>query len=85
MIADPQDPPSRVLLANLEKDSKKTATVPKLLPEQLTSFVSLWLFTQWGIDLISSLPMQKGKTKFAVIAVDYFMKCPEAEPLAKIT
>ncbi|KAK1404554.1 hypothetical protein POM88_004159 [Heracleum sosnowskyi] len=39
----------------------------------------------WGIDLIGELPKAKGSVKYAVVAVDYFTKWAEAEPLATIT
>ncbi|XP_058092428.1 uncharacterized protein LOC131238850 [Magnolia sinica] len=47
--------------------------------------VGHWPFAQWGIDIIDPLPTGKGQTKFAIVAVDYFTKWVEAEPLAKIT
>ncbi|XP_074326869.1 uncharacterized protein LOC141664814 [Apium graveolens] len=51
----------------------------------LTSMVSPWPFVMWGIDLIGELPKAKGDVKYAVVAVDYFIKCVEAMPLATIT
>ncbi|XP_074327263.1 uncharacterized protein LOC141665182 [Apium graveolens] len=39
----------------------------------------------WGIDLIGELPKARGGVKYAVVAVDYFTKWVEAEPLATIT
>ena len=39
----------------------------------------------WGIDLIGSLPMGKGGVRYTVVAIDYFTKWVEAEPLATIT
>ncbi|XP_074374821.1 uncharacterized protein LOC141715244 [Apium graveolens] len=38
-----------------------------------------------GIDLIGDLPKAKGGVKYAVVAVDYFTKWAEVEPLATIT
>ncbi|XP_063942182.1 uncharacterized protein LOC135149932 [Daucus carota subsp. sativus] len=38
-----------------------------------------------GADLIGELPKGKGGVKYAVVAVDYFTKWAEAEPLASIT
>ncbi|MGV7994897.1 integrase catalytic domain-containing protein, partial [Mycobacterium kansasii] len=40
---------------------------------------------QWGIDIIGPLPTGKRQVKFAIVAVDYFTKWAEAEPVAKIT
>lgn len=51
----------------------------------LTSLTSPWPFAMWGIDLIGELPKGKGGVKYAVVAVDYFTKWAEAEPLASIT
>ena len=53
--------------------------------EQQTPILSTWPFVQWGFDLVGPLPMAKGQVKFTVIAVDYFTKWAEAEPLATIT
>jgi len=47
--------------------------------------VSPWPFAIWGIDLIGPLPVGKSGFKFAIVAVDYFTKWAEAEPLATIT
>lgn len=53
-------------------------------PEPLTTMASPWPFTQWGLDLIRPMPEGNGLTKLAIIAVDYFTKWAEAEPLATI-
>lgn len=47
--------------------------------------ISPWPFVVWGIDIIGSLPLAKGGAKYAIVAVDYFTKWAEAEPLATIT
>ena len=46
---------------------------------------SPWPFAVWGIDLIGALPIGKGGVHYAVMAIDYFTKWAEAEPLAIIT
>ena len=46
---------------------------------------SPWPFAVWRIDLIDSLPNGKGGVKYVIVAVDYFTKWTEAEPLASIT
>ena len=57
-----------------------------LLPsEPLTSITSPWPFQQWGSDILGPLPIGKGQCKFIIIAMDYFTKWAEAEPLATIT
>ncbi|XP_019199956.1 PREDICTED: uncharacterized protein LOC109193556 [Ipomoea nil] len=42
-------------------------------------------FAKWGIDLLGPLPVAPGGLKFCVVAIDYFTKWVEAEPLASIT
>ncbi|XP_004301611.1 PREDICTED: uncharacterized protein LOC101300632 [Fragaria vesca subsp. vesca] len=42
-------------------------------------------FTQWGLDLIGILPTAPGQFKYMIVAVDYYMKWVEVEPLGKIT
>ncbi|KAK0578706.1 hypothetical protein LWI29_014874 [Acer saccharum] len=39
----------------------------------------------WGIDLIGLMPTSTGGAKHAIVAVDYFTKWVEAEPLVHIT
>ena len=52
-------------------------------PEKV--MVSPWPFAMWGINIIGSLPISKGGARYAIVAVDYFTKWAEAEPLATIT
>ena len=44
-----------------------------------------WPLRIWGIDLIGSLPAGKGGVCYAVVAIDYFTKWVEAEPLVTTT
>ncbi|KAK0594152.1 hypothetical protein LWI29_003803 [Acer saccharum] len=46
---------------------------------------SPWPFAMWGIDLIGPMPTVTGGAKHAIVAVDYFTKWVEAEPLVHIT
>ena len=57
----------------------------KCSTEQHTPILSPWRFAQWGINTVRPLPMARGQVRFAVVAVDYFTKWAEAEPLAIIT
>ncbi|XP_074336120.1 uncharacterized protein LOC141673283 [Apium graveolens] len=43
----------------------------------LTSMMSPWSFSMWGIDLIRDLPKGKGHVKYAVVAVDYLPNGPK--------
>ena len=61
------------------------AKISRLPSEPLTSITSPWPFQQWGLDILGSLPIGKGQCKFIIVAVDYFTKWAEAEPLATIT
>ncbi|KAL0462652.1 UNVERIFIED_CONTAM: hypothetical protein Slati_0152800 [Sesamum latifolium] len=53
--------------------------------EPLTTMLSPCPFRQWGIDIIGPFPLAAGQRKFLLVAVDYFTKGVEAEPLARIT
>ena len=59
--------------------------ISHLPSEPLTSITSPWAFQQWGLDILGPLPLGKGQCKFIIVAVDYFTKWAEAEPLATIT
>ena len=61
------------------------AKISRLPSEPLTSITSPWPFQQWGLDILGPLPIGKGQCKFIIVAVDYFTKWAEAEPLATIT
>lgn len=42
-------------------------------------------FAQWGIDIMGPFDKTSGQRLFLVVAVDYFTKWLEAEPLTRIT
>ncbi|XP_075480490.1 uncharacterized protein LOC142521149 [Primulina tabacum] len=42
-------------------------------------------FDQWDMDIVGPFPVARAQKKFLLVAVDYFSKWVEAEPLAKIT
>ena len=63
---------------------QRLAKYTKLPPSELTMISSPRPFV-WGIDSIGALPTSKYQAKHAVVAVDYFTKWAEAEPLARIT
>ncbi|KAL0434404.1 UNVERIFIED_CONTAM: Polyprotein P3 [Sesamum latifolium] len=41
-------------------------------------------FDMWGMDIVEKLPHATGQREYLIVAVDYFTKWVEAEPLAKI-
>ena len=63
---------------------QRHANYPQQSPNELVSMTSPWPFTVWGIELIGALPTGRGGAKYAVVAVDYFTKWVEAEPLVNI-
>ena len=66
------------------KICQEHAKISRLPSEPLMSITSPWPFQQWGLDILGPLPHGKGQCKF-IVAVDYFTKWAEAEPLATIT
>ena len=67
------------------KICQEHAKISHLPSEPLTSVTSPWPFQQWGLDILGPLPIGKGQCKFIIVAVDYFTKWAEADPLATIT
>ncbi|XP_073137071.1 uncharacterized protein [Henckelia pumila] len=53
--------------------------------EYMKAVVAACPFDQWGMDIVGPFPVSTGQRKFLLVAVDYFSKWVEAEPLAKIT
>ena len=54
-------------------------------PEVMVPMMAPWLFVQWGLDIMGPFPIGRQQLKFLVVAIDYFTKWVEAEPLATIT
>ena len=67
------------------KVDQEHAKISHLPSEPLLSVTSPWPFQQWGLDILGPLPIGRGQCKFIVVAVDYFTKWAEVEPLATIT
>ncbi|XP_022888952.1 uncharacterized protein LOC111404368 [Olea europaea var. sylvestris] len=42
-------------------------------------------FEQWGVDILGPFSLARGQLKFVAVAVEYFTKWVEAEPLATIS
>ena len=53
--------------------------------EQLSSFVALWPFTQWELDILVLFPLANAQKKFLIVAYEYFTKWVEAEVVTTIT
>ena len=53
--------------------------------EELKSIYSPWPFHTWGIDILGPFPLAIRQMKYLVVAIEYFTKWIEAEPVAQIT
>ncbi|GAU35398.1 hypothetical protein TSUD_160490 [Trifolium subterraneum] len=51
---------------------------------ELKTLISTWPFAWWGMDILGPFPTASRQVKYLIVAVDYFTKWIEAEPLAKI-
>ncbi|GAU47643.1 hypothetical protein TSUD_238620 [Trifolium subterraneum] len=51
---------------------------------ELKTLISPCPFAWWGMDILGPLPTAARQVKYLIVAVDYFTKWIEAEPLAKI-
>ena len=63
---------------------QRFAYVSRQPRKPLSPIISPWPFAKWGIDLIGPLPTALAKAKFAIVAIDYFTKWVEVEPLSTI-
>jgi ribonuclease HI len=64
---------------------QRFANIPRAPPEEITPMTSPWPFAQWGLDIMGPFPVGTKQARFLVVAIDYFTKWVEAEPLATIT
>ncbi|GFS43543.1 hypothetical protein Acr_00g0085670 [Actinidia rufa] len=64
---------------------QRFAPVSRLPHTEMVPMSSPWPFAQWGIDILCPLPRAPLQRKFLIVAIDYFTKWIEAQPLAKIT
>ncbi|XP_071901198.1 uncharacterized protein [Coffea arabica] len=53
--------------------------------QEMIPLSSPWPFFQWGIDLLGPFPRAPGGYEHLVVAIDYFTKWVEAEPLNTIS
>nr|KYP48701.1 Pro-Pol polyprotein [Cajanus cajan] len=64
---------------------QRHATLHHSPAERLHSILSLWPFNKWGIDILGPFSIAVRQLKFLIVAVDYFSKWIEAEPVATIS
>ena len=50
----------------------------------MTPISSPWPFAQWRIDIMVPFPLGKKQLRFLIVAIDYFIKWVEVEPVATI-
>ncbi|GJZ85029.1 reverse transcriptase domain-containing protein [Tanacetum coccineum] len=60
------------------------APVPTLPKTLMTSIMAPLPLYQWGMDILGALPPVRGGAKFLIMAIDYFTKWIEANPLVRI-
>ena len=53
--------------------------------EELRWIHSPWAFHTWGIDILGLFPLAIHQMKYLVVAIEYFTKWIEAEPVVQIT
>ncbi|XP_056698534.1 uncharacterized protein [Spinacia oleracea] len=61
------------------------ANLTRMPANDLTTVQAVLPFDRWGMDILGPFPVASGQRKFLIVAVDYFTKWIEAEPLAKIS
>jgi len=54
----------------------------KTPPEELRSIYSPWPFHTWGIEILGPFPLAIRQMKYLIVAIEYFTKWIEAEPVA---
>ncbi|XP_015956824.1 uncharacterized protein LOC107481123 [Arachis duranensis] len=52
---------------------------------ELSLLTSSRPFLQWGVNLLGPFPVGPGQVKYLIVAIDYYTKWIEAEPLASIS
>ncbi|XP_025637138.1 uncharacterized protein [Arachis hypogaea] len=67
------------------KKCQENANFHKAPPEELNLMLAPRPFAQWGVDLLGPFPPRPGQVKYLIVAIDYFTKWVEAEPLASIS
>ncbi|KAL0444734.1 UNVERIFIED_CONTAM: hypothetical protein Slati_2196100 [Sesamum latifolium] len=72
------------LVSKCERCQKNSSLIHQPA-EPLTTMLSPCPFMQWGMDIVGPFPLAAGQRKFLLVAIDYFTKWVEAEPLARIT
>ncbi|XP_057733107.1 uncharacterized protein LOC130948405 [Arachis stenosperma] len=67
------------------KKCQENADFHKAPSEELNLMMAPRPFAQWGIDLLGPFSPGPGQVKYLIVAIDYYTKWVEAEPLASIS
>ncbi|XP_016182641.1 uncharacterized protein LOC107624718 [Arachis ipaensis] len=76
---------SQPLLKCVEPENTEHANIHQAAPHQLSIISAEQPFGTWGIDLVEPFPTAPGQLWYLIVAIDYYTKWIEAEPLASIT
>ncbi|GKB64631.1 reverse transcriptase domain-containing protein [Tanacetum coccineum] len=61
------------------------SSVPRKPKQEMTSIMSAWPFSKWGIDIVGPFLTAPGGAIFLVLAIDYFTKWVKVKPLVSTT
>nr|XP_025611672.1 uncharacterized protein LOC112705026 [Arachis hypogaea] len=64
---------------------QQNANFAKAPASELSLLTASRPFAQWGVDLLGPFPVGPGQVKYLIVAIDYYTKWIEAEPLASIS
>ncbi|CAN6334620.1 unnamed protein product [Urochloa humidicola] len=64
---------------------QRMSKMNRLPATALQQIAPVWPLARWGMDIIGPMPTAPGSLCYAVVAVEYFSKWLEAEPLTAIT
>ncbi|XP_025664392.1 uncharacterized protein [Arachis hypogaea] len=80
---------SQPLLKCLHPDQtdycQENANFHKAPASELSLLTSTRPFAQWGVDLLGPFPVGPGQVKYLIVAINYYTKWIEAEPLASLS
>ncbi|XP_016186089.1 uncharacterized protein LOC107627776 [Arachis ipaensis] len=67
------------------KRCQENANFHKASAAELSLLIASRPFSQWGVDLLGPFSVGPGHVKYLIVAIDYYTKWVEAEPLASIS
>ncbi|XP_072076589.1 uncharacterized protein [Arachis hypogaea] len=67
------------------KKCQENANFYRIPGAELSLLMASRPFSQWDVDLLGPFPVGLGQVKYLIVAIDYYTKWVEAEPLASIS